>query len=49
MDKTQRIVEMNIIIIKMIQKWVCLSSLKIGVYESHKSNSGLGQKVSKGI
>ena len=41
------IVETNITIIKMIQNLVCLSSSKVGAYESHRSNSGLGQKKFK--
>ena len=48
LDKTQIIVEMNIVIIKMVQKLVLLYSSKCGAYESHKSNSGLGNKNSKG-
>ena len=47
MDKTQSVVEMNNIILKMIQKLVFLSSSKVGYYESHKSNSGLGQKIQR--
>ena len=47
--KTQSIVEMNIIIIKIILKCVCLSSSKVRAYESHKSSSGFGQKKFNGI
>ena len=47
LDKTQNFVEINIIIIKMIQKLVILSSSKVGSYGSHKINSGLGQKKFK--
>ena len=46
MDTTQNIVDMNIIILKIIQKLVCVSYSKVGAYDSHKSNSDLGQKNS---
>ena len=42
LDKTQRIFDMDIIIIKTIHILVCLYSSKVWAYEIHKSNSGLG-------
>ena len=33
------------IVLTIIQKLVCLSSSEVGAYESHRINSGLGQKL----
>ena len=49
LDKTKKIVETNIVIIKMIEILVCLSSSRVGAHESNRSNICLGQKLLKGI